>query len=46
MGKIPVRKVAGVLNVLVLAALVCNVIALYLVPTAVLLGGEGLLEGI
>lgn len=46
MGKIPVRKVAGVLNVLVLAALICNVIALYLVPTAVLLGGEGLLEGI
>ena len=46
MEKIPVQKIARVLYVLVLAALVCNIIALYLVPTAVFLGGEGLLEGI
>jgi len=43
---VPVQKIARVLNVLVLIALVCNVVALYLVPTVVLTGGEGLLEGI
>lgn len=43
--KIPVQRIARVLDTLVLIALVCNVIALYLVPTAVFLGGEGLLEG-
>jgi len=41
-----VQKIAKVLNALVLIALVCNVIALYLVPTAVLISGDGLLEGI
>lgn len=46
MEKIPVQKIARVLYVLVLIALVCNVIALYLVPTVVLTSGEGLLEGI
>jgi len=43
---VPVQKLARVLNVLVLVALACNVIALYLVPTVVLTGGEGLLEGV
>lgn len=46
MEKIPVRKIARVLNGLVLAALVCNIAALYLVPTVVLTGSEGLLEGV
>lgn len=40
-----VQKSARVLNVLILAALVCNLICLYLVPAAVLFGG-GLAEGI
>ena len=35
MEKIPVQKIARVLNVLVLVALVCNIVALYLVPTVV-----------
>lgn len=34
-----VRKIAGVLNVLVGIALACNVIAVYMVPTVVLVGG-------
>jgi len=46
MKTVPVQKIARVLNVLVLVALACNVIALYLVPTVVLTGGEGLLEGV
>lgn len=46
MEKIPVQKIARVLNVLVLVALACNVVALYLVPTVVFTGSEGLLEGI
>lgn len=45
MKTVPVQKIARALNALVLAALVCNVIALYLVPTAVFIGGEGLLGG-
>ncbi len=45
MGKIPVQKIARVLNVLVLIALACNVAVLYLVPTIVFTGSEGLLEG-
>ena len=45
MENIPVQKIARVLYILVLVALVCNVIALYLVPTAVLLGGQGLSDG-
>lgn len=44
--KAPVQKIARVLNLLVLTALVCNIIALYLVPAAVLTGREGLLEGV
>jgi len=46
MKKIPVQKIARALSALVLIALACNVVALYLVPTVVLTGGEGLLEGI
>ena len=45
MEKIPVQKIARVLYVLVLAALVCNVMALYLVPTAVALGESGVPNG-
>ena len=41
-----VRKIARVLHVLVLIALVCNVVILYLVPVAVLSGGPSLLEGV
>ena len=41
-----VRKIARVLHVLVLIALVCNVVILYLVPAAVLSGGPSLLEGV
>ena len=32
---VPVQKIAGILNLLLGIALVCNVIILYLVPTAV-----------
>lgn len=39
MGKVSVQKIAKVLNVLVLVALACNVIAVYMVPTVVLVGG-------
>lgn len=46
MKTVSAQKLAQVLNVLVLIALVCNVIALYLVPTAVFAGREGLLEGV
>ena len=46
MEKIPVQKIARVLNVLVLVALACNIIALYLVPTVVFTDSEGLLEGL
>ena len=41
-----VQKIARVLHVLVLIALVCNVVILYLVPVAVLSGGPSLLEGV
>lgn len=42
-----VQKIAKVLNVLVMIALVCNIVILYLVPTAVFVsGGDGLLEGV
>ena len=42
-----VQKTARVLNVLVLIAFVCNLVMLYLVPTAVFIsGGHGLLEGV
>ena len=41
-----VQKIARVLHVLVLIALVCNVVILYLVPAAVLSGGPSLLEGV
>ena len=44
MEKIPVQKIARALYVLVMIALVCNVIALYLVPMAVEVGSETLLE--
>ena len=46
MEKRSVHKIAGVLNILVLVALACNIVALYLVPTVVFTGSEGLLEGI
>lgn len=42
-----VQKIAKVLNVLVLIALICNIVILYLVPSAVFVsGGGGLLEGV
>ena len=41
-----VQKIAKLLNVLVLAALICNLVILYLVPAVVLTGSEGLLEGV
>ena len=41
-----VQKIARVLHALVLIALVCNVVILYLVPVAVLSGGPSLLEGV
>ena len=46
MKTVSAQKIAQILNVLVLIALVCNVIALYLVPTAVFIGRDGLLDGI
>ena len=46
MGKIPVQKIARVLYILILIALVCNVIALYLVPMIVAVGRIGLPNGI
>ena len=45
MEKIPVQKIARVLYVLVVVALVCNVIALYLVPEVVWHGRIGLPDG-
>lgn len=44
MKKVPVQKIAKVLHLLVLVALVCNVIALYLVPMAVEVESAELLE--
>lgn len=41
-----VQKIAAVLQVLICAALVCNLIILYLVPAAVLLDGHDLLGGV
>ena len=41
-----VQKIARVLNILVLIALICNIVILYLVPAAVLSGGPGLLGGV
>ena len=41
-----VQRIARVLNVLVLIALICNIVILYLVPAAVLSGGPGLLGGV
>ena len=41
-----VQKIARVLRGLVLAALVCNLIILYLVPAAVLLDSQDLLSGV
>ena len=41
-----VQKIAGVLRVLTCAALVCNLIILYLVPAAVLLDSHDLLGGV
>lgn len=45
MERIPVRKIARVLYVLVVIALVCNVIALYFVPMVVAVGKIGLPDG-
>lgn len=39
MERIPVQKLAKVLYILVLIALACNIIAVYLVPAVVLVGG-------
>lgn len=41
-----VQKIARILNILVLIALICNIVILYLVPAAVLSGGPGLLESV
>ena len=41
-----VQKIAGVLRVLICAALVCNLITLYLIPAAVLLDSHDLLGGV
>ena len=41
-----VQKIARLLNVLVVVALICNIVILYLVPAAVLSGGPGLLGGV
>lgn len=46
MNMTSVQKIARVLHVLVLIALACNVIILYLVPVAVISGGPSLLEGV
>lgn len=46
MRTVSAQKIAKILNVLVLIALVCNVIALYLVPAAVSVGRDNLLDGI
>ena len=43
---ISVQKIARVLNLLVLAALICNLVILYLVPTAVLMDQHNLLGGV
>ena len=40
-----VQRIAGVLRVLMIAALVCNVILFYLVPVAVMSGSGSLLGG-
>ena len=40
------QKIAGVLRVLICAALVCNLITLYLIPAAVLLDSHDLLGGV
>lgn len=46
MNAVSVQKIAKALNVLVLIALVCNIAALYLVPTAVCMNRHSLLGGI
>ena len=46
MEKVSVQKIARVLNLLILAALVCNLIILYLVPAAVLMDRHNLLGGV
>ena len=46
MSNTSVEKVARVLHGMVLLALICNLVILYLVPVAVLSGGPGLLEGV
>ena len=46
MRTVSVQKIAGVLRVLICAALVCNLIILYLIPAAVLLDSQDLLGGV
>lgn len=46
MKKLSAQKIARVLNVLVLAALACNIVILYLVPAAVMVDGHSLLDGV
>lgn len=47
MGSASVQKIARFLNILVLTAFICNLVILYLVPSAVFIsGGAGLLEGV
>ncbi|WP_298017108.1 DUF2975 domain-containing protein [uncultured Dysosmobacter sp.] len=47
MDSTAVQKIAKILNILVIIALVCNIVILYLIPTAVFVSGKGgLLEGV
>lgn len=47
MDSTAVQKIAKILNILVIIALACNIVILYLLPTAVFTSGtEGLLEGV
>ena len=41
-----VQKIAGVLRILIWAALLCNLIILYFVPVAVLMDSHDLLGGV
>lgn len=46
MKSMSVQKIAKMLNLLVLAALICNLVILYLVPAAVLMDRHSLLGGV
>ena len=46
MKKFSVQRIARILNLLVLTALVCNLVILYLVPAAVMMDQQSLLGGV